>query len=196
MATSWRKKLSPLHTVGRKLEDGAMYIIELEDMSPAGVLVQAYKQETSDRYTLSISEGELSRAGLSRSKEDLERLAGSVDIYHVNGQVFVHSTIDGIAKPKIIPTGDQARAFIQGVKAGSSSLEDLLTTALSELCKAKPEGLDAVRWLAEWLLEHNPNKPTVEQAEDQLPGGSVEQQGGAMTVEGDQVLRMVAMVES
>lgn len=37
------------------------------------------------------------------------------------------------------------RAFVQGVKAGNGSLEDLLTTALSELCKVKPEGLDAVR---------------------------------------------------
>lgn len=52
---------------------------------------------------------QLARAGLSRSKDDLERLADSVDIYHVNGQVFIHSTIDGIAKPKIVPTGDQAR---------------------------------------------------------------------------------------
>lgn len=37
------------------------------------------------------------------------------------------------------------RSFIQGIKAGSGSLEDLLTTALAELCKVKPEGLDAVR---------------------------------------------------
>jgi len=37
------------------------------------------------------------------------------------------------------------RAFVQGVRAGNGSLEDLLTTALSELCKVKPEGLDAVR---------------------------------------------------
>lgn len=59
MATSWAKKSAALHTVGRKLEDGAMYIIDLEDMCPAGVLVQAYKQETSDRYTLSVSEGEV-----------------------------------------------------------------------------------------------------------------------------------------
>lgn len=37
------------------------------------------------------------------------------------------------------------RAFVQGVRAGDGSLEDFLTTALSELCKVKPEGLDAVR---------------------------------------------------
>lgn len=60
----------------------------------------------------------LASAGLSRSTGDLERLAESVDITHVNGQVFIHSTIDGIAKPKIVPTGDQARCgiFLQEVK--------------------------------------------------------------------------------
>lgn len=48
-----------------------MYIIDLEDMCPAGVLVQAYKQETSDRYTLSVSEGEVrpERACLVSSQE-------------------------------------------------------------------------------------------------------------------------------
>lgn len=77
MATSWRKKLSPLHTVGRKLEDGAMYIIELEDMSPAGVLVQAYKQETSDRYTLSISEGEVGFGHIGRGRAARQRMLHS-----------------------------------------------------------------------------------------------------------------------
>lgn len=44
----------------------------------------------------------------------MERLADSIDIFHVNDQIFVHSTIDGIAKPKIVPTGDQARcAFLK-----------------------------------------------------------------------------------
>lgn len=39
------------------------------------------------------------------------------------------------------------RGFIQEIRAGDGSLEELLTTALSELCKVKPEGLDAVRYL-------------------------------------------------
>lgn len=71
MTTSWRKKLASLHSVGRKLEDGAMYIIDLEDMCPAGVLVQAYKQETSDRYTLSVSEGEVGRGETCSEKRRL-----------------------------------------------------------------------------------------------------------------------------
>ncbi|CAM9981629.1 unnamed protein product [Scytosiphon promiscuus] len=196
MTTSWGKKSASLHTIGRKLEDGAMYIVDLEDMCPAGVLVQAYRQETSDRYTLSVSESELAKAGLSRSKDDLERLAESIDIYLVNGQVFIHSTLDGIAKPKIIPTGDQARAFVQGVKAGNGSLEELLTTALSELCKVKPEGLDAVRWLAEWLLEHNPNKPKIVHADDRHLGAENLEEGDEAGAGGAPPVGIVATVES
>lgn len=64
-------------------------------------------------HRASFQSQQLARAGLSRSKEDLERLAESVDIYHVNDQVFVHSTIDGIAKPKIVPRGDQARCVLR-----------------------------------------------------------------------------------
>ncbi|CAM9982601.1 unnamed protein product [Ectocarpus sp. 6 AP-2014] len=196
--TPWAKKSASLYTVGRKLEDGAMYILDLEDMYPAGVLVQAYKQETSDRYTLSVSEGEMGSAGLSRSRGDLERLAESIGIYHVHGQIFIHSTFDGIAKPKIVPTGDQARAFVEGMRAGTGSLEELLTTALSELCKVKPEGLDAVRWLAEWLLENNPNKPKVAHADDERDSGEDgDEAGDGETALGDgPVVGMVATVES
>ena len=37
-----------------------------------------------------------------------------------------------------------------------------LTQALTALSKAKPA--DPVNWLADWLLEHNPNKPHVVEA--------------------------------
>ncbi len=37
-----------------------------------------------------------------------------------------------------------------------------LTAGLTALCKAKPA--DPVTWLADWLLEHNPNKPKVIEA--------------------------------
>lgn len=44
-----------------------------------------------------------------------------------------------------MPNVQTDRAFVEGMRAGTGSLEELLTTALSELCKVKPEGLDAVR---------------------------------------------------
>lgn len=52
---------------------------------------------------------QLVKAGLSRSEDDLRLLAESIDIYHIADKTFIHSTLDGIAKPKIIPTGDDTR---------------------------------------------------------------------------------------
>jgi hypothetical protein len=34
---------------------------------------------------------------------------------------------------------------------------------LAELCKEKPAGLEAVRWLGQWLIDHNPNQPAIEE---------------------------------
>jgi len=38
---------------------------------------------------------------------------------------------------------------------------------LAELCIEKPSGLDAVRWLGQWLLDNNPNQPSVEEPDDE-----------------------------
>ncbi|CAM9857556.1 unnamed protein product [Discosporangium mesarthrocarpum] len=162
----WEKKSTAFYTVGRKLRDNGMYIVELFDMSPAGILVQAYNQEVSARYTLSPSEGELANAGLSRSPADLQRLAESIDVCRIGDQTFIQSNLEGIKKPKVIPTGDKAREFIQNIPAGDQTLPELLTTALSELCQVKPQGLDAARWLGEWLIVNNPNKPRIREPED------------------------------
>jgi len=51
------------------------------------------------------------------------------------------------------------------------SLNDVLVDGLTQLCRIKPVGTNAVIWLAEWLLRNNPNKPrvvTVELPEDQV----------------------------
>jgi adenylate kinase family enzyme len=50
----------------------------------------------------------------------------------------------------------------------SQSLNDVLVEGLTQLCRVKPTGLDAVAWLADWLARNNPNKPKVSQpVEDQ-----------------------------
>ena len=41
------------------------------------------------------------------------------------------------------------------------SLQSVLTSALIALCKAKPAADDAVTWLANYLLAHNPNTPLI-----------------------------------
>lgn len=55
-----------IYTVVRKLGDGEMYVVALDDMAAAGILVQAYKQATSERYTLSVSEREVNDASPDR----------------------------------------------------------------------------------------------------------------------------------
>lgn len=38
------------------------------------------------------------------------------------------------------------------------SLNDVLVDGLTQLCRIKPVGNDAIQWLGEWLLRNNPNK--------------------------------------
>mmetsp|Transcript_25186 Transcript_25186/g.42169 ORF Transcript_25186/g.42169 Transcript_25186/m.42169 type:complete len:323 (+) Transcript_25186:352-1320(+) len=70
--------------------------------------------------------------------------------------------------PKLVqdplPNGVAAKNFV--VK----ELQPTLIHCLTALCKAKPTAnkLEAITWVAKWLLENNPNKPrplTVEEAE-------------------------------
>ena len=48
-----------LYTLGRELDDGAMYILSVIDLEPAGVLVQAYNQENSEELTMAVSESQV-----------------------------------------------------------------------------------------------------------------------------------------
>lgn len=65
------------------------------------------------------------------------------------------------------PSGEEVDGMIKAVGsaggAGDESVYDTLVTGLVELCKAKPVGLDAVTWLGEWLISHNPKKPAVDE---------------------------------
>ncbi|CAI8050063.1 Nucleoside diphosphate kinase homolog 5 [Geodia barretti] len=51
--------------------------------------------------------------------------------------------------------GQLARDYLQ------AKVNPVLVQGLTQLCKQKPE--DPVTWLAEWLLQNNPNKPLVEE---------------------------------
>lgn len=45
----------------------------------------------------------------------------------------------------------------------TKSLNEVLVDGLTQLCRIKPVGMDAVTWLGHWLLRNNPNKPSVEE---------------------------------
>lgn len=53
---------------------------------------------------------------------------------------------------------EEKSAFMEDQET-PKSLNEVLVEGLTELCRAKPAGLDATRWLGKWLLENNPNKP-------------------------------------
>lgn len=61
--------------------------------------------------------------------------------------------------PKLVldplPDADAARAFVM------KTLQPTLVKGLTALCKAKPtaDKLEAITWIAHWLLDNNPNKP-------------------------------------
>jgi hypothetical protein len=161
------------------LSDNQTYIINIIDLSPAGLLVKAYSQESAQEYTLSPTEEQLKEAGLlGRSDEDLQTLAESLDITRKGDgeRMILSSSLEAIKDQKIIPQGpEEVNAYLNSIQwpstaNGSSgevlALPELLTTALSELCAVKPTaGIDAVRWLGEWLVENNPSQPHVEELE-------------------------------
>ena len=152
---------------GKKLADGDMYIITIIDLEPAGVLVKAYNQNSGTTFTLSPTENMLASAKLTRTEADMTTLADSIDVSTNDNGTKISSSLQAIKDTKVIPQGPAVTAFVQNTQCGDQSLPDILTTALSELCKAKPAGLNAVRWLGEWLLANNPSQPHVDVPEEE-----------------------------
>jgi adenylate kinase len=57
-------------------------------------------------------------------------------------------------------TGDAARAYLkEKACTEAKTMNQVLVDGLVKLCQAKPVGLDAVRWLGEWLVANNPSRP-------------------------------------
>ena len=81
--------------------------------------------------------------------------------------MVLQSTNDSIGKIKSILKGNDLENMIKSpMQSCSTSLNDLLVTGLVELCKVKPVGVDAVKWLGEWLISNNPNKPVVDPCDE------------------------------
>jgi hypothetical protein len=49
-----------LLTLGKKLQDGNLYVLSVYDVEPSGVIIHAYDQTNSKEYTLPVSEYEVS----------------------------------------------------------------------------------------------------------------------------------------
>lgn len=150
-----------LVTVGKKLQD-TVYVVSIYDLEPSGLIVSAYDQASSKEYILPVSEHMLSEAEIDRSEAKLNRLIESIELTAQGEEFVLTSTIEQIKSAKQRLLGDALINMVQTPMENSSkSLNDVLVEGLVELCKVKPVGVDAVKWLGEWLIANNPNKPVV-----------------------------------
>ena len=175
---------SLLLTVGKKLNGDLLHLLSVFDLEPSGIIIHAYNQTNSKEYMLPITEIEVKQifhlfplflycyqfaeSGYTRKHESLEQLLDTMYLAPVGSDWALHSTNPKIKAQKTVPLGEDLEAMIRSSKSENvESIHDLLVTALVELCKVKPVGIDAVRWLGDWLIANNPNKPRVEIVEEE-----------------------------
>ena len=109
---------------------------------------------------------QLAASGLSRSKDQLIILLDSLYLGPFGPtELALQSNFETIKLQKRKPTGEEVENVIKASEPGKESIHDIVISGLVELCKVKPVGLDAVKWLGEWLLANNPNKPSVDELE-------------------------------
>ena len=91
-----------IYNCARALDDNDIYILQMFDTSPSGLLVKAYRQTESVEYFMPITESELDNAALSRSQQALSKLAESLSLVELSGKLVLMSSITGIIKPKVL----------------------------------------------------------------------------------------------
>jgi nucleoside diphosphate kinase/adenylate kinase family enzyme len=75
--------------------------------------------------------------------------------------------------------------------APAQSLNNVLVEGLTQLCRVKPVGMDAVTWLGEWLLANNPQKPAVEEPVEVSSDVSVREAVAASSQDREQATQIV-----
>lgn len=137
------------------------YSVQVFDCEPAGLLVVA-KGSSGNEYTLAPSKRELSAAAVPKAQDGYAKLVESLNlIQSAQGHKELVSVLDGIHASRPPATAQAASTYLSNAPAGQETLPALLATGLTELCRQKPVGLNAVEWLGNWLLENNPNQPRV-----------------------------------
>ena len=102
------------------------------------------------------------KSGFSRKPQSLTKLLETMHLAPQGSDFALQSSDPNISIQKKRPTGNDLAEMIKAAQSGNQSIHDLLVTGLVELCKVKPVGIDSVKWLGEWLIANNPNKPRVE----------------------------------
>lgn len=144
--------------------DSQTYALRVYDCEPAGVLVVAQNLSSGTEYTIAPSKRELAAAKITKSQEGYKRLLESLNLATKDdqGTKELVSVLEGIKNTRVPATAGAAADYLHSAPAGKDTLPTLLATGLTELCRQKPVGLNAVEWLGNWLLENNPNQPKVQ----------------------------------
>ena len=98
-------------------------------------------------------------AGYNRTNEKLNELLDTMVLKPGGSSLLLQSNCTDISKPKPPMSVSEAQSTI-----AQSNI--VLVNGLVELCKVKPVGTDAVKWLGEWLLNNNPNKPRIDMVDE------------------------------
>ena len=98
-----------------------------------------------------------------RTQTGLTDLIETIELVPYGKEKCLQSSNEHIKNAKLRLLGAELVDFVKNPIPGgsSSSLNEILVEGLVELCKVKPVGTDAVKWLGDWLIENNPNKPVV-----------------------------------
>lgn len=142
------------------------------------------------KFSRVFSRTEMRSAGVLKTLEGFVALVDSLELVEdayftgqdaINGGISefaafqLSSSLPGIHFPPPIVSQQAAMAYFTRAPVGLTAwnprggggaedkmLLDVVAKGLTELCRTKPAGLDAVRWLGNWFLANNPTQPNVE----------------------------------
>ncbi|GMF17020.1 unnamed protein product [Phytophthora fragariaefolia] len=165
-------------------------LFEVDDAGIAAVVFQISTEHGSPlKFSRVFSRAELGKAGITKTLEGHVALVDSLELVedayftgndavgagqNVLAAYQLSSTLPGISFPPPIVSQQAALVYFARAPVGLSTwnnsrvpeeenfLIDLVVKGLTELCREKPPGLEAVKWLGKWFLDHNPAQPKVE----------------------------------
>jgi hypothetical protein len=173
----------PTYRTTKNLHD-VEHHVELYNIDGAGVVVTLSEGKAPGLSRIFTAK-ELKQAALDKSIESFQILVNSLEIVEnefVPNAVQIGSTLQGINAPEPILSQQAAMSYLTNSTVGLSKwnsssdsdkyhaqsqlLMDVVAKGLTELCRYKPQGLDAIKWLGEWFLNNNPSQPNVHVEED------------------------------
>ncbi|GLE03904.1 hypothetical protein PINS_up012815 [Pythium insidiosum] len=184
-------RYSGCHYKARRVFLGDEFEVRLFDVDDVGIAVIVYPAgaaTTSQTFSRVFSRVELQDAGITRTLDGYVALTDSLelveDAYFTGADAAragqselsayqLSSSLPGIRFPDPIVSQQAATAYLTRCPVGLTTwnasrtpadekiLLDVVARGLTELCRHKPTGLAAVKWLGEWLLQNNPTQPHV-----------------------------------